>query len=58
MAVVLGEALNGQTPEVISKVPGELVFDLFGREVSMGKGMGLTGILNMVQACARRHSGA
>ncbi|MDX2140807.1 MAG: SufE family protein [Chloroflexota bacterium] len=58
MSVVLGEALNGQTPDVISQVPGELVFDLFGREVSMGKGMGLTGILNMVQAYAKRHSGA
>jgi cysteine desulfuration protein SufE len=58
MAVVLGEALNGQPPDVVRSVPGELVFDLFGKELSMGKGMGLTGILNMVQAYAKRHSGS
>jgi cysteine desulfuration protein SufE len=56
MAVVIAETLNGQPVDVITAVPGELVFDLFGREVSMGKGAGLMGILSLVQAYARRHA--
>ncbi|MCC6614378.1 MAG: SufE family protein [Anaerolineae bacterium] len=55
MSVVLGEALNGQPAERALGVPSELVFDLFGREISMGKGAGLMGILSMVQSYARRH---
>jgi cysteine desulfuration protein SufE len=56
MSVVLAEALNGQPTEVITSVPTELVFDLFGREVSMGKGAGLMGILSLVQAYTKRHA--
>lgn len=56
MSVLLAETLNGQPAEVITAVPGELVFDLFGREVSMGKGAGLMGILSLVQAYTKRHA--
>jgi len=56
MSVVLAETLNGQPTDVITSVPSELVFDLFGREVSMGKGAGLMGILSLVQAYAKRHA--
>jgi cysteine desulfuration protein SufE len=56
MSVVLAETLNGQPTEVITSVPTELVFDLFGREVSMGKGAGLMGILSLVQAYTKRHA--
>jgi cysteine desulfuration protein SufE len=56
MSVVLAETLNGQPTEVITSVPSELVFDLFGREVSMGKGAGLMGILSLAQAYAKRHA--
>ena len=55
MLVVLGDALNGQPSERALDLPSELVFDLFGREISMGKGAGLMSILNMVQSYAKRH---
>lgn len=55
MAVVLGESLNGQPADLAMGIPSELVFDLFGKEISMGKGAGLMGILNMVQSYAKRH---
>jgi cysteine desulfuration protein SufE len=58
MAAILAEHLNGQPASVISAIPGDIVFDIFGKEVSMGKGAGLMGILNMVQAYAKRHSSA
>jgi hypothetical protein len=35
-------------------VPREVVYDLFGRELSMGKSMGLMGMVAIVQAAARR----
>lgn len=56
MAVILGETVNGQPDEVVIKIPSELVFDVFGKEISMGKGAGLMGILSMVQAYAKRHA--
>ncbi len=55
MSVVLGDALNGQPSERALDLPSELVFDLFGREISMGKGAGLMSILNMVQSYAKRY---
>jgi cysteine desulfuration protein SufE len=56
MSVILGETLNGQPASAITSVPQEVVFELFGKDVSMGKGAGLMGILHMVQAYAKRHS--
>lgn len=54
MSVILGETLNGLSPAQIAPVQSEIVLRLFGRELSMGKGAGLMGIVNMVQAEARR----
>jgi sulfur transfer protein SufE len=42
-------------PEQAIKVNPEIVFQLFGNELSMGKGAGLTSMVNMVQALARQH---
>lgn len=50
MAYVLSENLRGRTREEVLAVPEEVVYDLFGRELSMGKNMGLQG---MVQMCKR-----
>ncbi len=58
MAVILGEALNGQPASAGAELPSEIVFQIFGKEISMGKGAGLMGILNMVQAYARRYAKA
>lgn len=53
---ILQETLSGQPAEKIAAVPSSIVTDLFGRGISMGKGMGLQGILRMVQYFASRHS--
>lgn len=49
MAVVLEETLSGQPLEQVAKIDSEIVFKLFGREISMGKGQGLMGIIAMVR---------
>ena len=54
MAVILGEGLSGVPPAVVAAVPSDLVYEVFGRELSMGKNLGLLGMLQMVQAFARR----
>ncbi len=53
LAVILGETLSGVPPEEVARVPGDLIYDLFGRELSMGKSMGLAGMVHMVTAAAR-----
>jgi sulfur transfer protein SufE len=54
---ILKETVDGQPLELIEALPEDLVQRLFGRGISMGKGMGLMGILNMVKYFARRHMG-
>ena len=54
LAAILDEALSGAPSEEVLAVPREVVYDLFGRELSMGKSMGLMGMVAMVQAAARR----
>jgi cysteine desulfuration protein SufE len=55
MAAILNQTLSGLLPEQVIKVNPEIVFQLFGSELSMGKGAGLTSMVNMVQALARQH---
>jgi cysteine desulfuration protein SufE len=54
MSVILDETLSGAPLEKVAQVPSDIVFTLFGREISMGKGAGLMGIVSMVQHEARR----
>lgn len=51
---ILQDTLTGQPLEVINAVPDTLVTDLFGRGISMGKGLGLQGILRMVKFYANQ----
>ncbi|HMO95903.1 MAG TPA: SufE family protein [Tepidiformaceae bacterium] len=53
-AVIMDETLSGQPLEQVAEVPCELVFTVFGKDVSMGKGMGLMGMTDMVTAYARQ----
>ena len=53
-AVIMDETLSGQPPEVVAETPCDIVFTVFGKEVSMGKGMGLMGITDMVTAMAKQ----
>jgi cysteine desulfuration protein SufE len=52
-AVILDQALSGQPLEQVVRVPQEVVFRIFGRDLSMGKGQGLLGMLEVVQHEAR-----
>jgi sulfur transfer protein SufE len=54
LAVILDRALSGLRPEEISRVSPEIVFDIFRRDISMGKGLGLMSMVRAVQATARQ----
>ena len=55
MAVILDESLSGELPEtIVQGLPGDLPHQIFGRELSMGKSMGLMGMVSMVQNSAKK----
>lgn len=56
MAVLLGDALSGAPPEQVSAVPQDIVYRVFGNELSMGKSMGLMGMVSMVTTLARKQA--
>jgi cysteine desulfuration protein SufE len=57
MAVILDETLSGVDPKTITEtVPGDLPYQIFGRELSMGKSMGLMGMVGMVQSAAKNQA--
>ena len=58
MAVILVETLSGAPPSQVAEVDVNLVYRIFGRELSMGKSMGLMGMVGMVRSAAGRVSGA
>ncbi len=51
--VILAESLSGQPLEKVADVPSDIILKIFGREISMGKGQGLMGIVSMVSASAK-----
>jgi len=51
---ILGDTLSGQPLEQVARVPQDTIFKIFGRDISMGKGQGLIGMLDVVQHEARR----
>ncbi len=54
MAVILDENLSGAPVEQVAAVPGDIVYTIFGSELSMGKSMGLMAMVNMVRGSAER----
>ena len=58
MAVILEEALSGAPPEQVAEVPQDIVYRVFGRELSMGKSMGLMSMVGMVAALAKKQAEA
>ena len=48
MCAILDQACSGAKLEQVAAIDGEVVFTLFGREISMGKGRGLTELINAV----------
>ena len=53
-AAILKDTLTGQPLEQVARVPQETIFKIFGRDISMGKGQGLIGMLDVLQHEARR----
>ena len=54
MSVILDETCSGQPLEKVASLEPEIVFTVFGREISMGKGQGLMGIVSMVAHEAKK----
>jgi len=53
MAVLL-DTLSGAPPEQVAEIDQDIVYRVFGRELSMGKSMGLMGMVSMVKNMARK----
>lgn len=49
MAVILDETLSGEPPENVLQVQPDVIYQIFGNELSMGKSMGLMGMVQLVQ---------
>jgi cysteine desulfuration protein SufE len=49
LAVILDENLSGKTSDEIQTVKEDIVYDIFGRTISMGKGQGLMGMVQLVK---------
>lgn len=54
MAVILDETLSGEDPDVVSLVTPDLVYKIFGKELSMGKGQGLMGMIELAKILAKK----
>jgi cysteine desulfuration protein SufE len=55
LASILADSLSGAPLEEVAEVPADSIYRIFGRELSMGKSLGLMGMMNMVSAAARKH---
>ncbi len=55
LASILDLTLSGETPENILKVPEDLVNKIFGESLSMGKNMGLTGIIQKIRRDTKKY---
>lgn len=54
MAVILQESCSGTDPKSILAIPSDVPYQIFGRELSMGKNMGLMGMVALVHAEAKK----
>lgn len=52
-AVILDKVLSGVPVEEVIRVPTEVIYQIFGQELSLGKNLGLTNMLIACQAAAR-----
>jgi cysteine desulfuration protein SufE len=52
LAEILRDSLSGVPLDEVAGVPADVVYRIFGRELSMGKSLGLMGIVNMVRTAA------
>lgn len=57
LAVILDETLSGLPPAEIASITPDVVYEIFRRDISMGKGMGLMSMVAAVQTIARQARG-
>ncbi len=58
LAAILGKSLSGAPLEEVAEVPQDIIYRIFGKELSMGKSLGLIGMVNMVRAAAKQQLAA
>jgi cysteine desulfuration protein SufE len=58
LAVILDEGASGAPLDQVAALPQDLVYQVFGRELSMGKSMGLMAMVSMVANMAKRRLAA
>lgn len=56
MAAILRETASGAPLDEVAQIPEDVPMTLFGRELSMGKNMGLMAMIAMVRTEAKRAS--
>lgn len=56
MAAILQETASGAPLEEVAQIPEDVPMTLFGRELSMGKNMGLMAMIAIVRTEAKRAS--
>ena len=56
LGAVLQKALKDAKVEDIEKLDNELVYKVFGKQLSMGKNMGLMGMIQMIKAQTRQQT--
>ncbi len=54
MAVILAKGVNGAPLDEVAALQPDIVFNFFGKDVSMGKGQGLMSIVSLVAYEAKR----
>ena len=54
LAAILRESFTGANREDILSVPEDVIYQVFGKELSMGKSMGLMGMVQMAKMQARK----
>lgn len=53
LAVILQDSLSGEAFDKITNVPDDIIFDLFGKDLSMGKSLGLVNMLRTLKSHAK-----
>ena len=54
MAVIIDKTLSGESADVVAKIREEIVYDFFGKNLSMGRNMGLTSMIAVIRDHALR----
>jgi len=54
LAQIFSSTLTRVKPEEIERIPLDVIYKIFGQSLSMGKNMGLTGILQMMKRDAKK----